>query len=55
VNEDVAKRDKIDSQRAAAPLMRPLGSIVIDNSHQTPEETVQELLNHIETIKARQT
>lgn len=54
IDEDVAKRDKIDSQRAAAPLMRPLGSIVVDNSHQSPEETVAELLSQIESIKANQ-
>lgn len=52
VDEDVAKRDKIDSQRAAAPLMRPLGSIVVDNSDQTPEETVRDILDKIESIKA---
>lgn len=52
VVEDVHKRDQIDSQRAAAPLMRPLGSIVIDNSHQTPAETVAEILKQIEVIKA---
>jgi cytidylate kinase len=51
VAEDVRKRDQIDSQRAAAPLMRPLGSLVIDNSHQTPAETVSEILSRIEMIK----
>ena len=51
VAEDVAKRDRIDSQRAAAPLMRPLGSIVVDNSEQTPEETVADILAKIEAIK----
>lgn len=51
VVEDVHKRDQIDSQRAAAPLMRPLGSVVIDNSHQTPAETVNEILAKIEEIK----
>jgi cytidylate kinase len=51
VTEDVAKRDQIDSQRAAAPLMRPLGSIAIDNSNQTPDETVAEILARIEMIR----
>lgn len=51
VTEDVLKRDQIDSQRAAAPLMRPLGSIVIDNSQQTPAETVAEILSKIGEIK----
>ncbi|HAV65485.1 MAG TPA: (d)CMP kinase [Verrucomicrobiales bacterium] len=52
VAEDVHQRDKIDSQRAAAPLMRPLGSLVIDNSHQTPEETVAAILQKIDEIRA---
>lgn len=51
VTEDVLKRDQIDSQRAAAPLMRPLGAIVIDNSHQTPAETVAEIRSKIEELK----
>lgn len=53
VMEDVNQRDLIDSQRAAAPLMRPLGSIVIDNSRQTPDETVAEILAKIEAIRTR--
>jgi len=28
-----------DSQRASAPLMIPLGAVVVNNSGQTPEET----------------
>lgn len=39
VREDLAARDHRDSQRAAAPLMIPLGAKVINNSGQTPEET----------------
>ena len=54
IQEDVAKRDKIDSQRKAAPLMRPLGSIVVDNSDQTPNETVADILSKIESIKLDQ-
>jgi len=52
VAEDVHQRDHIDSQRAAAPLMRPLGAVVIDNSHQTPAETVAAILSRIEEIKS---
>lgn len=51
VVEDVHKRDQMDSQRAAAPLMRPLGAIVIDNSEQSPEQTVETLLAEIERLK----
>jgi hypothetical protein len=32
--------------------MRPLGSIVIDNSHQTPAETVAEIFRKIDELKA---
>ncbi len=47
VNEDLAARDKRDSQRAAAPLMVPLGAIVIDTSSQTPDESSQMILEKI--------
>jgi len=47
VNEDLAARDKRDSQRAAAPLMVPLGAKVIDTSEQTPAESSQMILDHI--------
>ncbi len=47
VNEDLAARDQRDSQRAAAPLMVPLGAIVIDTSAQTPEESSQMILDKI--------
>ncbi|MBI5774074.1 MAG: (d)CMP kinase [Verrucomicrobia bacterium] len=39
VREDLAKRDQRDSQRAAAPLMVPLGATVINNSGQTPAQS----------------
>ena len=39
VNENLAARDKQDSQRANAPLMIPLGAKVINNSEMTAEET----------------
>src|SRR5688572_27773428 len=39
VEENLAARDERDSQRAAAPLMIPLGAVVVNNSGQTPEET----------------
>ena len=47
VNEDLAARDQRDSQRAAAPLMIPLGAIVIDTSSQTPEESSKMILDKI--------
>jgi CMP/dCMP kinase len=39
VNENLAARDQRDSQRAAAPLMVPLGATVINNSNMTSEQT----------------
>ena len=39
VDENLAERDKRDSQRAAAPLMIPLGARIINNSEMTAEET----------------
>jgi CMP/dCMP kinase len=39
VRENLAARDERDSQRADAPLMIPLGAVVINNSALTPEQT----------------
>jgi cytidylate kinase len=39
LTENLAARDERDSQRAAAPLMIPLGAKVINNSDQSAEET----------------
>ncbi len=39
VRENLAARDQRDSQRATAPLMVPLGAVLIDNSGETPEQT----------------
>jgi cytidylate kinase len=39
VHEDLATRDQKDSQRATAPLMVPLGAMVINNSDLTAEQT----------------
>jgi cytidylate kinase len=39
VNENLAARDRRDSQRAAAPLMIALGATVINNSHMTSAQT----------------
>lgn len=47
VTEDLAARDKWDSQRAAAPLMVPLGAIFIDTSNQTPQESSGLILEHV--------
>lgn len=47
IQENLAARDRRDSQRAAAPLMVPLGARVINTSGQTPEETSGAILADI--------
>ncbi len=47
VEEDLAARDRRDSQRAAAPLMIPLGARVINNSHMTSEQTSGLIIEHV--------
>lgn len=47
VNENLAARDQRDSQRAAAPLMIPLGAMVINNSGETPEETSGKIIAEV--------
>lgn len=44
VQENLAERDRRDSQRAAAPLMIALGAIVINNSDMTSEQTSGRIL-----------
>jgi cytidylate kinase len=48
VQENLAARDERDSQRAAAPLMIPLGAMVINNSTLTSEETSGRIIAEIE-------
>src|SRR5271170_4278369 len=47
VQENLAARDQRDSQRAEAPLMIPLGALVINNSELTPEQTSALILERI--------
>jgi cytidylate kinase len=51
VSENLAARDERDSQRAAAPLMVPLGATVINNSNMTPEETSAKIIAEIQRRK----
>jgi cytidylate kinase len=48
VTENLAARDERDSQRAAAPLMIPLGAVVINNSGETPEQTSARIIAEVE-------
>src|SRR5438477_9959085 len=55
VEENLAARDERDSQRAAAPLMIPLGAMVINNSNLTSEETSGRIITEIkERLKNRE-
>ena len=47
IQENLADRDRRDSQRAAAPLMIPLGAKVINNSQMTSEQTSNLILCEI--------
>lgn len=47
VQENLAARDQRDSQRAAAPLMIPLGAMVINTSNMTPAQTTELILAEI--------
>ena len=47
VDENLAERDKQDSQRASAPLMIPLGAKVINNSEMTADETSALIINDV--------
>jgi cytidylate kinase len=47
VSENLAARDQRDSQRAVAPLMVPLGAVVINNSHLSSDETTALILKDI--------
>jgi cytidylate kinase len=54
VNENLAARDERDSQRAAAPLMVPLGAVIINNSGETPEQTSARIIAEVEKRLAAQ-
>lgn len=47
VAQALAQRDKLDSSRAVAPLQVAPGATVVDNSTNTPEQTVQIILDTI--------
>ena len=48
VQENLAARDQRDSQRAAAPLMVPLGAKVINTSGMTAEQTSSMILEEVQ-------
>ena len=52
VKEDLAARDRRDSQRAAAPLMIALGARIINNSGETPQQTSDRIIAMVREIMA---
>ena len=48
MDEDLAKRDQRDSQRAAAPLMIPLGAMVVNNSGETAAQTSARIIAEVQ-------
>lgn len=47
VKQNLAARDKIDSEREIAPLKQAEDAIVIDNTMLTKKETIESILTHI--------
>ncbi|MEW6230584.1 MAG: (d)CMP kinase, partial [Bacillota bacterium] len=43
VIEEIARRDRIDSQRETAPLRPAPDAIIIDTTGKTPDETIAEV------------
>ncbi len=48
IKEDLETRDKYDSTRKLSPLKKPEDAIIIDTSHCSFEEQVNQILKHIE-------
>ena len=51
VAEDVARRDRQDSERALAPLRKPEGAAVVDTSRLSPEEVVERMVKVVEQAR----
>jgi cytidylate kinase len=47
LGDDLVTRDHQDSQRAASPLMIPLGATLINNAEMTVEETVERMAREV--------
>lgn len=44
LSDQIAERDRIDKQRKNSPLVIPAGAIVIDNSHITLDQAVEQVI-----------
>ncbi len=47
VLNDMLERDRQDQNREVSPMRIPKGAIIIDTSHNTVEQTVQQILEHL--------
>lgn len=47
VMANLMERDRTDSQRAVAPLRRPDGAVVIDTTHCTMTQVIDQLIEHL--------
>lgn len=45
--EELGRRDRIDSGRSASPLVVAEGAIVVDSTHMSIEEVVEEVCSHL--------
>jgi cytidylate kinase len=51
VREDIARRDRQDTERALAPLVKPEGAVVVDTTGQGIAEVVDTLLRVVEQAR----
>ena len=51
VAEDVARRDRQDSERALAPLRKPAGAVVVDTSGLTLEDVIERMMQVVEQVR----
>ena len=52
VREEIEKRDRDDSLRSLAPLIRPEGAIVVDTTDKTIDEVVSIMEAHVRQAQA---
>ena len=50
---DQARRDHLDSTRETSPLSVPDGAVVVDTSHLSLDEVVEQILNLVEASSER--
>jgi len=51
VSEDVARRDRLDSERAIAPLRQPADAVVVDTSRLGIADVVEQMLTVVERAR----